>query len=67
MVGVVCVCSFVDLRREEYFMSVAVLSAARSKDPNKQVGACIVNLDNKIVGTQLLNFSRVMTVFRDRL
>lgn len=36
---------------DEYFMSVAVLSAMRSKDPNTQVGACIVNENKKIVGT----------------
>ena len=36
---------------DEYFMSVAILSAMRSKDPNTQVGACIVNQDKKIVGT----------------
>ena len=36
---------------DEYFMSVATLSAMRSKDPNTQVGACIVNQDKKIVGT----------------
>ena len=36
---------------DEYFMSVAMLSAMRSKDPNTQVGACIVNQDRKIVGT----------------
>lgn len=36
---------------DEYFMSVALLSAMRSKDPNSQVGACIVNKDKKIVGT----------------
>ena len=35
---------------DEYFMGVAVLSARRSKDPNTQVGACIVNDKNKIVG-----------------
>lgn len=35
---------------EEYFMAVAFLSAQRSKDPNTQVGACIVSQDNKIVG-----------------
>lgn len=35
---------------DEYFMSVAKLSAYRSKDPNTQVGACIVNSDKKIVG-----------------
>lgn len=34
---------------EEYFMGVAMLSAYRSKDPNTQVGACIVNQDKKIV------------------
>jgi dCMP deaminase len=27
----------------DYFMSVALLSAFRSKDPNRQVGACIIN------------------------
>ncbi|KAA0722175.1 Deoxycytidylate deaminase [Triplophysa tibetana] len=31
-------------------MAVAFLSAQRSKDPNSQVGACIVNQENKIVG-----------------
>lgn len=31
-------------------MGVALLSACRSKDPNTQVGACIVNDKNKIVG-----------------
>lgn len=36
---------------EEYFMSVAMLAAKRSKDPCSQVGACIVNKDLKIVGT----------------
>ncbi|MFV0395799.1 MAG: deoxycytidylate deaminase [Coprobacillaceae bacterium] len=35
---------------DQYFMGVAKLSAYRSKDPNTQVGACIVNTDNKIVG-----------------
>ena len=32
-------------------MGVAILSAKRSKDPNTQVGACIVNKKNRIVGT----------------
>ncbi len=36
---------------DEYFMGVALLSARRSKDPHTQVGACIVNAKNKIVGT----------------
>ncbi len=35
---------------DDYFMGVAFLSAQRSKDPNTQVGACIVNPDKKIVG-----------------
>lgn len=35
---------------DEYFMGVAMLSAMRSKDPNTQVGACIVNSEKKIVG-----------------
>jgi len=35
---------------DRYFMGVAMLSALRSKDPNTQVGACIVNKKNRIVG-----------------
>lgn len=34
---------------DEYFMGVALLSSKRSKDPNTQVGACIVNNKNKIM------------------
>lgn len=34
---------------DEYFMGVAYLSALRSKDPNTQVGACIVGNDNRIL------------------
>ena len=33
---------------DEYFMGVALLSAERSKDPNTQVGTCIINSQNKI-------------------
>lgn len=33
---------------DDYFMSVALLSGNRSKDPNTQVGACIVNKNNVI-------------------
>ena len=33
---------------DDYFMSVALLSGKRSKDPNTQVGACIVNKNNII-------------------
>lgn len=35
---------------DEYFMSLSHLSGLRSKDPNTQVGACIVNQNNRIVG-----------------
>ncbi len=34
---------------DEYFMGVAILSGMRSKDPNSQVGSCIVSEDNKIL------------------
>lgn len=34
---------------DEYFMGIAMLSGMRSKDPNTQVGACIVSADNKIL------------------
>ena len=34
---------------DEYFMGIALLSAKRSKDPNTQVGACIVNDNNRIM------------------
>lgn len=34
---------------DEYFMGIAYLSAMRSKDPNTQVGACIVSRENKIL------------------
>lgn len=35
---------------DKYFMGVAILSSMRSKDPNTQVGACIVNQKNRIIG-----------------
>ena len=34
---------------DEYFMAVAKLAGMRSKDPNTQVGACIVSADHKIL------------------
>ena len=37
---------------DEYFMGIALLSSMRSKDPNTQVGACIVNEDKRIVGVE---------------
>ena len=38
------------LEWDDYFMAVAFLGAQRSKDPSTQVGACIVNERNRIVG-----------------
>jgi dCMP deaminase len=35
---------------DEYFMGIALLSSKRSKDEQTQVGACIVNPDQRIVG-----------------
>lgn len=34
---------------DQYFMGIAIMSAARSKDPNTQVGACIVDDSNRIL------------------
>jgi len=41
----ICLCD------EDYFMAVALLSAERSKDPERQVGACLVDASGKVVGT----------------
>lgn len=43
---------------EEYFMGIAKLTSQRSKDPVTQVGACIVNSENKIVGIGYNGFPR---------
>ncbi len=43
---------------DEYFMAIALLSAQRSKDPNTQVGACVANSQNKIVGVGYNGFPR---------
>ena len=34
---------------DEFFMGIAKLSSGRSKDPNTQVGACIVSSDNRVL------------------
>lgn len=44
---------------DEFFMGVAELSAKRSKDPSTQVGACIVDKENKIVGVGYNGFPRL--------
>ena len=36
---------------DEYFMGVSLLASKRSKDPNTQVGACIVDSNNIIIST----------------
>lgn len=43
---------------DEYFMAVAKLAGMRSKDPNTQVGACIVSKDNKILSMGYNGFPR---------
>ena len=43
---------------DDYFMSVAHLSSLRSKDPNKQVGACITGPDRVILGIGYNGFPR---------
>lgn len=43
---------------DEYFMGVAILASQRSKDPNTQVGACIVNSDNRIMSVGYNGFPR---------
>lgn len=43
---------------DDYFMSVASLSAYRSKDPSTQVGACIVDSNKCIIGIGYNGFPR---------
>ena len=43
---------------DEYFMGIALLSAMRSKDPSTQVGACIVNKENRIVSVGYNGFPK---------
>lgn len=43
---------------DEYFMAIAKLSELRSKDPNTQVGACIVNDENIILSIGYNGFPR---------
>uniref|UniRef100_A0A1A9W7D8 Probable deoxycytidylate deaminase n=1 Tax=Glossina brevipalpis TaxID=37001 RepID=A0A1A9W7D8_9MUSC len=38
------------LQLDDYFMIIAIVTAQRSKDPSTQVGAVIVNEENRIVG-----------------
>lgn len=43
---------------DDYFTAVAFLSARRSKDPNTQVGACIVDANQCIIGIGYNGFPR---------
>ncbi|KAM7266364.1 hypothetical protein ACFE04_004261 [Oxalis oulophora] len=43
---------------DDYFMAIAFLSAQRSKDPNRQVGACLVNQNRVILGIGYNGFPR---------
>jgi dCMP deaminase len=43
---------------DEYFMSVAFLSALRSVDPQMKGGACVVNSENRIVGIGYCGYPR---------
>ena len=43
---------------DEYFMGVALLAAKRSKDPSTQVGACIVDENNRILSTGYNGFPK---------
>ncbi|CAN6296204.1 unnamed protein product [Urochloa humidicola] len=43
---------------DDYFMAIAFLSAERSKDPNWQVGACLVSQEGIILGIGYNGFPR---------
>jgi dCMP deaminase len=43
---------------DEYFMGLAHLSALRSKDPNTQVGACIVDENHRVVSVGYNGFPK---------
>ncbi|XP_062114914.1 uncharacterized protein LOC133828845 [Humulus lupulus] len=43
---------------DDYFMAIAFLSAERSKDPNRQVGACLVTQNGVILGIGYNGFPR---------
>ena len=50
---------------DDYFMSLALLSAKRSKDPQTQVGACIVSPSNKVIGIGYNGFPHLGPVNND--
>jgi len=44
--------------KDDIFMSIAVLVSKDSKDPNTQVGACLVDSENRVLGTGYNGFPR---------
>ena len=54
---------FDNISWDEYFMSIAVLSAKRSKDPSTKVGACIVSDEHKVLS---LGYNGMPTGIDDR-
>jgi dCMP deaminase len=46
------------LSKDCIFMSMAIIMSGRSKDPNTQVGSCLVSSDNRIIGTGYNGFPR---------
>lgn len=47
---------------DQYFMGLALLSKERSKDPKRQVGACIVDKNNKVLS---IGYNGAPTGFSD--
>jgi len=46
------------LCKDDIFMAIAKLVSEDSKDPNTQVGACLVDAENRIIGTGYNGFPR---------
>ena len=45
--------TFDNISWDEYFMSIALLSSLRSKDPNTKVGACIVSDEHRHLAAKI--------------
>lgn len=54
---------FNNISWDEYFMSIAILSSMRSKDPHTKVGACIVSKEHKVLS---LGYNGMPTGIDDR-
>ncbi|KAL3748024.1 hypothetical protein ACJRO7_009277 [Eucalyptus globulus] len=52
---------------DDYFMAIAFLSAERSKDPNRQVGACLVSQNGIILAPENCCHKFLTTVLRQGL